>query len=907
MGSASRRWRGRPLAALVSVALIVSTGSISAWGATDTGRSPGAAGPDHREAGEESGELMESIDSFNDPRLSPGGTVAPGAYRAAWQHALAMPVHQGAFTEVTTQPYNSDATHYRDHSASNGGGGGGYSTGRIAALAVDPAHRGVLYAGGADGGVFRSADDGATWTPIADHLPSLSVGSLAVAPDGALWLGTGEATTAFDNYLGSGVYRLADPSKATFADSDHLGAGELDNSSIHQLRFDPEANYAFAATSHGVYRRALNAGSSTAWQKVLAPCAGVGITGVACGTSQYYADIADDLVVQPGSGGKRLLANVAWRGGASYNGFYYSDDAGTTWRLANPQGAVNPRDIGNATFAYAADGSKLYVALESPALYNKNTGAQAPYSILAGVFVSNSGDVNGPYNQIATSSKLADSGSAMKLTVMGPGYQPGTQAWYDQSLAVDPADPNHLYLGLEELYETRNGGTSWNTVGRYWNFGLDCFSYQPSANTCDGNVMHSDQHALAFSNWPGRAPEVYAGNDGGVFARPTAQTAQTAPGWRNLNASGTLRTLQYYSVGAGRLPGGGDAVWGGLQDNGVSLAAPTGATYSYTYPGTTTPVTEQLNPRGEMASPFGGDGGDQLVNPANGCQTVGEYTNLAMSLTNNCGYTANDDGTPSGITSIDPQDPNARFIAPFGADAKDPGYWVAGGQYVYANTRTWQSTSGADWQRIADAGAGRSVSAIASQRDASGDHVVWAAWCGACNPGDTFGRGIMTNYGGSWHQSPLPAQFPIRYVQGITIDPADPTGATVYAAISGFSRHWNEGPGAGFGHLWRTTDGGSTWQDVSGPDGASDQLVDAPANRVLIAPGGTLVVATDLGLFTDDVKADGLGHWKRLGLTDTTATGNLPNAAAVYLSPNPDGTSVYVATHGRGIWRTPMP
>ncbi|MGA5822342.1 glycosyl hydrolase [Kitasatospora sp. NPDC094028] len=905
MGSPHRARRGRTRAALLSAALIASAGTTAAWGdtvATTSGTT--AASPNHRQAGEDSGELMDSMRSFNDPRVSPGGTITAGAYRAAWQHVLGMPVRQAAFTEATTQPYNGDALHYRDHNVSNGGTGGGYNTGRIAALATDPTHPGVVYAGGAGGGVFRSTDDGATWTPIADHLPSLSVGSLAVAADGALWLGTGEATTAFDNYLGTGVYRLANPSQAAFSQSDALGGGELDNSSIHALRFDTEAGYAFAATSHGVYRRALGAAQGDPWQKVLAPCAGTGIGGITCGTGSYYADIANDLVVQPGSGGKRLVANLAWRGGATYNGFYYSDDAGTTWHTANPQGGINPGDIGNTTFAYSADGSKLYAVVESPTLYNKNPGAKAPQTVLGGVYVSNSGDINGPFTQIATSSVLANSGSAMKLTVMGPGYQPGVQSWYDQSLAVDPTDPNHLYLGLEELYETHNGGSTWNTVGRYWNLGLNCFSYDAAQNTCDGNVMHSDQHALAFSSWPGRAPEVYAGNDGGVYARPTTQTA---PGWRNLNASGTLRTLQYYSVGAGALPGGGEAVWGGLQDNGVSVSVPQGATYSYTYPGTTAPVTEQLNAAGEMGQPFGGDGGDQLVNPANGCQTVGEYTNLAMSVTTNCGYTANADGTPSAITSISPNDPNARFIAPFGADAKDPGYWVAGGEYVYADTRTWQSTSGSDWQKLADSGAGHSVTAVKSQRDANGNHVVWAAWCGNCNPGADFARGIMTNYGGSWHQVALPADFPVRYVQDVAIDPADPTGATAYAALSGFSRHWNVGPGAGYGHLWRTTDGGASWQDVSGADGAADQLVDASANRLLFAPDGTLVLATDLGVFTDDVKADGLGHWKRLGLTDATAGGNLPTAAAVYLTPSPDGGSMYVATHGRGIWKTAMP
>jgi len=538
--------------------------------------------------------------------------------------------------------------------------------------------------------------------------------------------------------------------------------------------------------------------------------------------------------------------------------------------------------------------------MESPVLINK-AGAK---TVLAGVYLSANGSINGPYNQIATSPVLANSGSAMKQTIIGKGYQPGIQAWYNQSLGVDPNNPNHVYLGLEEIYETWNAGATWQTTGRYWNFALPCFSYTLSQNTCDGNVMHSDQHALAFSTWPNHAPEVYVGNDGGAYTRPTAQ--RTA-GWRNLNASGTLRTLQYYSVGVGSLSSGGVAVWGGLQDNGVSFASPTGSTYTYTYPGTSTPVTEQLNPDGQMAEPFGGDGGDQIVNPANGCQTLGEYTDLSPSVTNNCGYTANNDGTPQAITNITPTDPNPRFIAPLSADIADPGYWVAGGEYVWANTKTWQSTSGADWQQLADSGAGHSITAIASQANArKTQHVIWAAWCGACNP-DGFGRGILTNYGGTWHQLSLPADFPNRYIADITIDPADHTGATVYATLSGFSRHWNEGPGAGYGHVWRTTNGGTTWTDISGSPTAADSFPDVPANRLLVAPDGTLVAATDLGVFTDNVAAHGLGHWRRLGAPDITSSSNLPTAAAVYVAPSPDSSKLYVATHGRGIWVTAMP
>lgn len=509
--------RARTALALCAAALLVAgTGSVAAYGEEDTGHGR------HEVAGDESQELMESIDSYNDPRLSPSGQVAAGAYADAWKHIKNMPVKSGTWGEVTTSPYNEDALHYRDQSASNSGGGAGHSAGRIAALATDPTHKGVVYAGAAGGGVFRSTDDGATWTPIADHLPALSVGALATGSDGSLWLATGEANTAADNYLGSGVYRLADPSTGTFSESDKIGGTELDSTSIHTVTFDKEAGYAFAASSHGLFRRPLTAGQSTPWTKVLAPCAGTGVSGIACGTTPEFADIANDIAVQPGGGGKKLLADVAWRGGAGYNGFYYSDDAGTSWHRANPTGAINPAETGNASFAYAADGSKLYVSMESPKLLNKASGGGVS-SVLAGVYVSESGNADGAFKQIATTAKLSASGSAMKLNAIGAGYQPGTQAWYDQTVAVDPADPDHVYLGLEEMFETRDGGANWHAVGRYWNFGLSCFSYDQAANTCDGDVMHSDQHAIAFSRWQGGTPQVYVGNDGGAYARPTAQ------------------------------------------------------------------------------------------------------------------------------------------------------------------------------------------------------------------------------------------------------------------------------------------------------------------------------------------------------------------------------------------------
>src|SRR5205823_4225432 len=70
----------------------------------------------------------------------------------------------------------------------------GKVTGRASSIVVGP-HTGVLYAGFADGGVWKSANDGASWTPMMDNQLTLAIGSLALDPadatDNTLYAGTG--------------------------------------------------------------------------------------------------------------------------------------------------------------------------------------------------------------------------------------------------------------------------------------------------------------------------------------------------------------------------------------------------------------------------------------------------------------------------------------------------------------------------------------------------------------------------------------------------------------------------------------------------------------------------------------------------------------------------------------------
>jgi len=268
------------------------------------------------------------------------------------------------------------------------------------------------------------------------------------------------------------------------------------------------------------------------------------------------------------------------------------------------------------------------------------------------------------------------------------------------------------------------------------------------------------------------------------------------------------------------------------------------------------------------------------VDPDDGCRIVGEYVFLAMELTENCGRS---DGTVRVVRDLDPHDPNPRFIAPFEPDAVNRDHWVAGGQYIWLNSHGFAIQSGAEWVPVFNNGPGHSTTVVASQND-----VIWSAWCGPCN-NDGFARGVSTNLDGLWRQLALPAAMPNRFISGLAVDPADPSGRAVYVGFNGFSRRFTEGPGAGLGHLWKTTDGGATWADVSG------NLPDVPVNDVLIS-NGKLVVATDFGVFTS---ANDGATWSRYG-------SKLPNVVVDQLTQDPNGNLV-AATHGRGAWTIPAP
>src|SRR5437764_5182123 len=88
----------------------------------------------------------------------------------------------------------------------------------------------AIYVATASGGVFKSTNQGTSWTPIFDRVDAMmSIGDLAVAPSnpGIVWAGTGESNNRQSSSWGDGVYKSTDGGRtwtlAGLGDTRHIG------------------------------------------------------------------------------------------------------------------------------------------------------------------------------------------------------------------------------------------------------------------------------------------------------------------------------------------------------------------------------------------------------------------------------------------------------------------------------------------------------------------------------------------------------------------------------------------------------------------------------------------------------------------------------------------------------------
>jgi len=94
-------------------------------------------------------------------------------------------------------------------------------SGRMTDVEAHPSLPGTMYCAAAQGGVFKTTDEGKTWTAIFEDFPTASIGDLALAPSNPdiVWVGTGEANIFRSSMAGAGIWKSTDAGK-TFK---HMG------------------------------------------------------------------------------------------------------------------------------------------------------------------------------------------------------------------------------------------------------------------------------------------------------------------------------------------------------------------------------------------------------------------------------------------------------------------------------------------------------------------------------------------------------------------------------------------------------------------------------------------------------------------------------------------------------------
>jgi len=492
--------------------------------------------------------------------------------------------------------------------------------GRVVEVAAPSNHPDSLLVGFASGGLWRTDDRGGAWTPLFDGGPTLTIGSFALADaDGkTIYAGSGESNSSRTSYAGAGMFKTTDGGKTWqaigLADTHHIGKVLVDPRS-------PETVYV-AAVGHlytenperGVF---VTRDGGKTWAKTL-------FVDERTGAIDLAQDPKNPDVLYAATWERaRTAANFLESGPGS--GIWKSEDSGRTWKRLSgglptggtvgriglsiaasrpqtvyavldnqarrpesevfdeetPPGELTPRRLKKMTaegFAKLDDAviarflrrNDFPKALK-PARLKKDVKAGR---ITIADLVAYMRDANREIfeNEVVATEvyRSDDGGATWKRTHDGRIDKVfHSYGYYFGRVAVDPTDPERVYIQGVPMLTSTDGGKTWKGIG--------------------GRGVHGDYHAIFIDP---KAPQRLAiGNDGGINV--SYDYGET---WTKIN---NLPVGQFTIIAVDSADPYN--IVGGLQDNGV-MRGP--SIYRY---GKTDPQV--------WKSIYGGDGSCVVIDP----------------------------------------------------------------------------------------------------------------------------------------------------------------------------------------------------------------------------------------------------------------------------------------------------
>ena len=716
-------------------------------------------------------------------------------------------------------------------------------SGRVSAIAVDPANPDIVYVGAAGGGVYRSINGGTSWTPIFDGSQTLAIGALALAPSNSsiLYVGTGEPMLSANSFLGAGLYRIDDASTTAAVSGPFdppvptgvAGTHAFTGRAISEILVHPtDPATIFVSTVSaiggnpsggsigftvpplgmlGLYRSNDATSAAPTFQKLTVA------TGITVPPDITGNISITDLAMDPGDP-NRVVAWVYGAASAGYGGPYLSTNAlaaNPTFTqtlittVPNARGELAGNRVSSTVTFYAATG-------EGP------TGG----------------------GQLR---KSTDGGATWSPFLTGAVNFCQAQCFFSIALDVHPTDANILNVGgSPQLIAARStdGGATFTT----------------NAQSAQG--VHIDTHAIVIAR--SNPAVVYLGTDGGIYRSNDGGLT-----WVSLS-NADFHATQFQSLAAH--PTDRQFLIGGTIDNGTNFLRPDGTWFRADF----------------------GDGGYALIDRnavdttnvtmyhtyfnVNNAKGFARVTSAAGATEGNwiifgCGFSG---AIANGITcgAADA----TLFFAPMALGPGNPN------TVYFGSDRLWRSTdSGATMPAVSQV----LQASIPITTIAIGPNNDLARIVGLRNGkvfATTTGSNPLTDVTNAGMPLPHPQDANAR--RAVSRAVIHPTNSQIaYVAFGGY----NVAAGQ---HVWKTTNlaGGAAFWTAAGAG-----IPDVPVNALAIDPThpDALYAGTDIGVF---VTRNGGASWQPF-------SAGLPRVPVFDLAfqggPEP---VLRAATHGRGIW-----
>lgn len=817
----------------------------------------------------------------------------------------------------------------------------GLVTGRVTALALDPndTSNSTLYVGTSGGGVWKStsaASSSPAFTALTDTLsifspnsgtsviPSLSIGALSVQPGGTgvILAGTGDPNDASDSYYGEGILRSTDNGQ-TWSLIQSANGGSFVGEGIAAFAWStvsPQTVVAAVSSAAeaaavgitkypGVRGLYASANGGQTWNLVTIQDGSTIVQNRGTSYTTFRGNAATSVVWNPIR--KKFYAAIRSHG-------YYESADGVTWtRMVNQPGTgltttncpARPGDYG----------------LQACPIFRGTLAVQPTSGDLFAITVDASNNIQGLWQDTCAKSGTACASTTVTWATQldaSPVLTSGTipQGDYNLTLAAIPAATSLsstdtlLFVGTSDLYRcSLQGGCSLRNTT---NATTGC-----AAPAGVAPAQHATAWGVNLSN--AATPTTYFGNDGGLWrsldgVRQQAGicSADDATHFDNLN--GWLGSLGEVVTLASD-PADPNVLLAALGANGsaASITAPQA---------TSSAPWIQLNAAesGTVAIDQG-NGSNWLLQAGAGVALHACTSGKLCSATDVAGPAAIGAAQVSNdISLIDPPallDPALNTNALVGTCRVWRGAELGGGLWSSSNAISAPLGGIADNLCNGTDATIRSLAAggpaqITSSTQNSGSPVLYAGLSGALEGGSILAGHIFrtlaaSTAGASTQWTDLTTNSVTndtsnRFnaagfdVSSIAVDRSDATGLTVYATIQGF----------GYPHVYRSTNGGTTWLNISA------NLPNAPANAVAIDPNDPRIVyvAMDTGVYVAQDVTTCVATSGTTGACWSVYGTALPNApitslvasAGITIAGASTAGILRAGTYGRGIWQIPL-